>query len=139
MKSSSIVFAGALLASLLGSARADGAPRWYEVSEGGWRVPAGLIPEMRSKIQEAANAAVASSVTKERRSISNDTFQYQGIFVGKAKTRAVQVWGMCKTDWSPAKLRSHWATVVDGGNCYYTATYDPIKKKFLSFMFNGAA
>ncbi len=118
---------------------AQTAARSYEISGGAWRVPASTVVELRRRIQEAADGAVAASATKEKRSVLNDTIQYQGVIDEKLKRKVVEVWGMCETDWSPEMLRRNIAVGRDGGNCYYFAVYDPSAKKFLGFLFNGAA
>ena len=129
------------LIAMLSPARlkAQGSGPWYEVSGGDWRVPAGVIADMRQKIDSVAREAVPRSTTKEMRTVVGDTVQYQGALDEKTRRRVVDLYGMCETEKTPAELRMRWQSTLDGGNCYYWARYDPTRRRFLYFYFNGAA
>jgi hypothetical protein len=108
---------------------------WYQVSGGAWRVPPTLVAEMRGQIQGAADRA---SPAQERKapSIAEYTVQFQGRLRGSGKS--VLLRGSCDAEGiSSRDLGRQWRIVFDGGPCYFTATYDPSAKQFLSFIFNG--
>ena len=67
-----------------------------------------------------------------------DTYFRQYLAVFRGGQKRIYINAMCdvkySTDW-----RTHLAIVMDGGNCFWQAWYDPATQKFLSLMINGVA
>jgi hypothetical protein len=117
---------------------AQGTTRWYEVSGGAWLVPEATVKEMRGSLQRSADQSHKGNGKKLVRSLSSDTVQYQGLV--NEERKQVLLRGSCTVkEKSSATLASEWNLVLDGGNCYYEAVYDPLRKRFISFQFNGEA
>lgn len=132
-----IVAACLLAACVSVSAIAQDLPQWYQVSGGKWEVPI----EVAMDAAAAVKAAAIDIVPKNRRpmrDISTYTVQYQGIVVDGA--RLVRLSGACSVNGrTPESLRAAWMVILDGGDCYYDATYNPAAKRITSIHAHGYA
>ena len=124
----------ALLLPTLALAAADPAlPDWYEVQDGAWHVPPEIVAGAASHVQEAADHAYMS--WRLPHTVGAYRVQYQGVEIdGK---RLVRLMGACRIEAGAPDLTQRWYAVLDGGNCYYRAEYDPAAQTFVRFAFGG--
>ena len=125
-------FAIVLMAYALPAA-AQVVPNWVEVQGGTWSVPPEVVNDVAGRVQEAANKAPWGG----RPVPDVDAFQvqYQGTRIdGK---RIVRMVGSCRIAPGAPDMKQHWYIVNDGGNCYYSAQYDPAAQAIVYFRFNG--
>lgn len=107
---------------------------WIQVPGGTWSVDAHLASEAASKIHTYADdQASADGVMLQR--WSSYTFQYQGREL--SGHRVIYINAFCEPPSSYAKTQL--VQVLDGGTCYFSAYYDPLKKTFFRMVFNGVA
>lgn len=134
-----LIFIAGLFVALPITAVAQASGPWHEVAGGAWQVSREVLVHMKDKVAASASKAEIRSARKMQRSVLTDTVQYRGIVDRKSKRKLVELNGMCETDKTPDELRRSWVRTLDGGNCYYGAMYDPVRKEFVTFVFNGSA
>jgi hypothetical protein len=111
--------------------------RWFQVSKGDWKVSRSTTLEIEQNLKDLLPSQKPSE-GEPRRGIEKYTVQYQGITASGEKLVAVA--GACNVVKRPRKqLTRDWIRVLDGGSCYFEATYDPIRKQLVRFVFNGVA
>ena len=125
---------GAFLAFFAGLATASGS--WIQVSGGSWVVPAHLIAQLDKSLQAAAKDSQANKSSPK--SLSLYVKQYRGR--DGRNGREVEVRGFCQTSGRSRKdLMEDFIHVLDGGDCYFQATWDVNTSRFKQFHFNGVA
>lgn len=68
--------------------------------------------------------------------LSDYRFQYTGIGSNKI---FIAVNGFCKESWSQfPNWKEKWVLVLDGGSCFFEATFDSKKNEIIQFMFHNA-
>lgn len=111
------------------AAPAAAGPHWIEVRGGQWPVPAPLLADMAGKLQGAGSPS-------RRVDLSRYTIQYQGL--NGDDGRHVRLSGMCdRASVGQRDLAAQFVVVLDGGKCYFDATYDPERSSFTAFKFHG--
>lgn len=109
---------------------------WIQVRNGTWTVSRSDIAQMAKQLQSAAAAARGGE--KAAKDVSTYAIQFKG--VGPAGHRVIELRGACEAEGhSLAELRKDFRSVLDGGECYFSATWDAAGKKFEHFLFNGVA
>ena len=118
------------------SALADANANWVAVQGCSWTVPDADVKQMAAEIQSAAaSAGRRGELVKD---VGAYVIQFKGS--GPAKRRIVELRGSCEVDGkSRAELRKSFFNVLDGGECYFSATWDATARKFMFFQFNGVA
>lgn len=114
-------------------ALAQDMPNWHEVEGGAWQVPPGMLADAAARVNEAASTWQRRG--PRPRDVGDYEVQYQG--VTKDGVRVLRMMGACHASPVPATLATRWHIVLDGGNCYYSAAYDPASKSIIYFSFNG--
>ena len=110
--------------------------RWVEVVGGSWTP----TPALLSEIEAALKAAVPKAAYRgdPLPPWSSYTFQFQGARLPDGR-RVVYVNALCKMpDYRPDP-RTEFIGRVDGGPCYFVATYDVEPKQLLDLFVNGTA
>jgi hypothetical protein len=104
---------------------------WIHVPGGTWQ-PTAELPAIRASLKPFVEQAAAEQ-KKRLPEWSTYTFQYQG--QTKEHHNVVFINAFC----SPARpdVKTQFVLVLDGGPCYFRATYDPARKAFVALEFNG--
>lgn len=117
---------------LLAAAIAVGS--WIHTPGGTWTPDASTMTAVKSAMRgEIARQLKASHATLERG--SEYTYQYQGITLDGY--RLVLIMGSCTP--LAERHRKGIQRIADGGTCYFQAYFDPKRKRFAGFQFNGEA
>ena len=111
--------------------------RWYQVKGGEWVVSPSEAREVQEKLK-ALLPTKSPSPTQPQRGIQHYVVQFQGATISGAKV--IKVFGGCDFfDRTRKQLTHDWIRILDGGSCYFEATYDLSTKKWLDFGFHGHA
>jgi len=107
---------------------------WLPVSGGTWSPDASMAAEAASKLHAYAEQQASAKGLTLQQWVSY-SFQYQGReFAGH---RVLYINAFCGQP--PAYAKTRLVQVHDGGTCYFSAYYDPVKKQFVGIAFNGVA
>ena len=107
---------------------------WLQVPGGTWSPDANVVSEAASKLHAyAEQQASAKGFALQQWPIY--TFQYQGRDL--SGHHVLYINAFCGQP--PAYAKAQLVQVFDGGTCYFSAYYDPVKKQFVGIVFNGVA
>lgn len=104
---------------------------WFEVSDGGPPVPLEVVEEMSVGLANKVDLSQPNNSQK----IKDYFVQYQNPGSGKL----INLQGICKS-WvqkNPSEYMAKWMLILDGGNCIFRVSYDPVTKQFSGFTFGG--
>jgi hypothetical protein len=121
-----------MLSTLLAVAIAIGS--WVQVPGGSWDPDPASVADAKTKLRPYATEQ--ARLRKSKLPAWNEyTFQYHGREIDGHKL--IYVNAFCIDP--PDDIRKQMVFVFDGGNCFFSAYYDPINKTFTSIRFNGYA
>lgn len=107
---------------------------WLHIPGGTWEPSGTVVAEAAAQIKVVANRnATAKGI--QLQDWASYTFQYQGREL--SGHRILYINAFCSAPPQYANLR--FIRVLDGGSCYFSAYYDPAKKRVIRIVFNGVA
>jgi hypothetical protein len=110
----------------------------YDVN-GDWTPSTAQIAELERRLPDALNTALSKRSTNNARA-EVIARQYAGFLIGGRKTIYVNAFTKQETTAGayPHDWRHSAVVVCDGGAVFFGVEYDPEKKTFANFAFNGA-
>ena len=105
---------------------------WLQVPGGDWQPSPEVMREVGDGLRAAAEAESART-GHAMQHWADYSFQFQGMV--EQGRRQVVVAASCRPLAEDASR--HWLVVMDGGTCFFEATYDPATKRFVRVIFHG--
>ncbi len=122
-----------LVMSLIANGCAGSDSRWISVEGGSWAPTAGVLGHIERKLQPFVTTA-ATSEGRQLEDWATYTLQYQGQETKGLRT--VKIQATCRVP-PGLDLNRSFIIVYDGGTCYFSIQYDPVRDAFFDLEING--
>ena len=110
-------------------------PQWVKVSGGAWApTPAQLLT-----VKTGFEAYIKAEAAKYGTTLApwqDYTFQYQGQLSGRRQVLAINAFCQVPAGFHRQQLSNAFYRVLEGGPCYFQASWDAKSKSFVSVGFN---
>jgi hypothetical protein len=110
--------------------------QWIKVAGGTWEPSPKMLSEIKSKIESHVKK-YATAQGRELKNWQSYTFQYQGI--EEKGQKLIFINALCDNEIKKRDLSKQIIHVFDGGSCFFSFKYDPLRNDLFDLVINGEA